>query len=152
MVNDELEILKKHVCNLDSLYNKYKKKNKVDEVELYENICNILSWFEICDKRLYNLYSKHNKKKISAFRYANNMKKHSTSMFKYEIITHYIYPSPNRFPSISLYPSKFDIYWNELPLDNDDFLNQFNNYNNFLKGKNLLDTINEMVKIMENTI
>lgn len=147
---NEIEILRKHVNRLDELYSKYEEQNKVNDLELYENICDVLSWFEICNKRLNAIYSNEDKKKISAITYANNMKKHSNSIFKYNVSTYYIYPSNNLYPSRSLYPSKFDIYWNELPLDDDKYKNQFENYNNFLKGKNLLDTIHNIVKILEN--
>ena len=110
-----------------------------------EIICDILSWFEICLKNVSNL-SEQGRKKISAIKYVNNMKKHSISIYTYILQTYCIYPSS------CVYPSTFNICWSNLPLDKRKYINQYNNYNECLKGKKIYKTINEILDIVKNVL
>ena len=47
-MNEDFLILEKKVSNFNTLYEKYKKQNSIDYIELKECLCDILTWFEIC--------------------------------------------------------------------------------------------------------
>ena len=53
------------------------------------------------------------------------------------------------YPSVGLYPSTFNIFWNSLPLDNSKFTNQYNNYKKHFEGKDLYSSLNEMFNIIK---
>lgn len=146
-MNHNIKILIKKVEELHKLYNKWKKNNRIDELQLQEHLYDILSWLEVSFKSVNNL-SEYESQLVSAFKYANNVKKHSTSIFKHSLNTYPLYPSVNHFPSNALVPSTFNIWWNVLPLDNMTYQNQYSNYNKFLKNKNILSTIDEITKII----
>ena len=112
----------------------------------------MLSWFEICIKSIdEDKLEIDDRKKVSAIRYVNNKKKHSISVFKYNISKKSRFPSSSLYPSKNLYPSKFKIYWKELPFYKEkEFKGQWKNYNNFLKGKNLIDSSKEIFEIVKN--
>lgn len=148
MNNDRNTLLKK-INIFKEKYAEYKNQNKINEVELNECLCDILSWIEICIKRV-NLVDEVNNEKLSAIKYANNMKKHSVSIYKYNLNTYALYPSNSLYPSNNLYPSDFKIFWNKLPLDNIKFNNQYNNYKKHLEGKEILETIEDIYIIIEN--
>lgn len=150
-MKDDLLILQKKVELFNTKYFEYKKQNIVDDIQLKEIICDILSWFEICLKNVSNL-SEQDRKKISAIKYVNNMKKHSISIYTYTLQTYCIYPSDNLYPSSCVYPSTFNICWSNLPLDKRKYINQYNNYNECLKGKNIYKTINEILDIVKNVL
>ena len=134
-MNEDILILEKKIANFNTLYKKYKKQNSIDNIELKECLCDILTWFEICLKTSNNFNSLESEK-VSGIKYANNVKKHSISIFKYTLQTYALFPSDGLFLSDNLYPSDFNIFWNSLPLDNSKFVNQYNNYKNTLKLKN----------------
>lgn len=146
-MNEDIQILGKKVNVLRKIYNKYKKQNIIDEIELKECLCDILSWTEICIKNVKNL-SNIEMEVISAIKYVNNMKKHSTSVYKYNLSSLALYPSENLYPSDTLYPSDFNIWWDSLPLDNPEFNNQYKNYNKHLEGKEIYGTINDVYTII----
>jgi hypothetical protein len=148
-MNDDIQILEKKVNNFNKFYNKYKNQNSIDEIELKECLCDILSWTEICIKNIQNL-SNIEMEIISAIKYANNMKKHSTSIYKYNLSSLALYPSDDLYPSNTLYPSDFNIWWSSLPLDNTKFNNQYKNYNKHLKEKDIHATINNIYSIIKN--
>lgn len=148
MNNDDLKILDKKINEFNKLYKDYKTNNKIDELELKEIIYDILNHFEICLKGVNNL-NKEDIKIISAIKYANNIKKHSKSIFDHTLKTLALYPSDNLYPSDSLYPSEFKIWWNDLPLDSSKYVLQYKNYNNYLKNKDVYKTINEIYKIIK---
>ncbi len=148
-MNNDINTLLKKINTFKEKYQEYKNQNKIDEIELYECLCDILSWIEICIKSI-NLEDEIQNEKISAIKYANNMKKHSISIFKYNLNTYALYPSDSLYPSNNLYPSDFQIYWNKLPLDNVRFKNQYKNYLKHLEGKGILETIDEIYTIIEN--
>jgi len=84
---------------------------------------------------------------VRAYRYVNNLKKHSNCIFEYTIKTKSLYLSNDLFASDDLFPSDFKIWWSELPFDSDERnTNQYNNYNELLKGKELIKTIEEIYK------
>ena len=147
-MNEDILILEKKINNFNNLYNKYKKQNSVDPIELKEYLCDILTWFEICLKTSTNFNSLESEK-VSGIRYANNVKKHSLSIFKYTPQTYALYPSNELYPSVGLYPSTFNIFWNSLPLDNSKFTNQYNNYKKHFEGKDLYSSLNEMFNIIK---
>lgn len=147
-MSDDILILEKKITDFNTLYDKYKKQNSIDNIELKECLCDILTWFEICLKTSNNFNSLESEK-VSGIRYANNLKKHSVSIFKYTLQTYAIFPSNNLYPSVSLYPSDFNIFWNSLPLDNSNFVNQYNNYKKYFEGKELYLSLNEMFSIIK---
>ena len=152
MNGDELKILELKNEKLNSLYNDFKSKNSIDDLKLKENINDILGQIEICIKRVnFNSMPKEYIKTISAFKYANNLKKHSNYIFEYTLRTVALYPSDDLYPSDNLYPSDFKIWWKELPYDGKDRNNekQYKNYNKFLKGKELISSINEICRIIK---
>ena len=129
MNDDELKILEIKNKKLNILYNDFKSKNSIDNLQLKENINDILGQIEICLKRTnYDSMPKEYIKMISAFRYANNLKKHSNYIFEYTLRTVALYPSDSLYPSNNLYPSDFKIWWKELPYDCKDRNNK-NQYN-----------------------
>ena len=140
MNDDELKILEIKNEKLNSLYNDFKLKNSIDHLQLKESINDILGQIEICLKRVdFKTIPEEYIKTISAFRYANNLKKHSNYIFEYTLRT------------VALYPSDFKIWWKELPYDgkNRNNKNQYKNYNKVLKGKELMPTINEICRIIK---
>ena len=108
----------------------------------------VLSWIEVCIKNI-SKEDKERRGKLSAIRYANNLKKHSTTVFRYNLNSYPLYSSSDLYPSNALYPSEFNIYWNKLPLDNDRYNNQHNNCIKYLEGKEVLKTIDEIYKIVK---
>lgn len=155
MNNDELIILKNKKNKLNNLYKKFKQKNSIDELLLKENINDILGQIEVCLKRVnYKKIPEKYKKITRAFRYANNLKKHSNYVFEYTLKTFNLIASENLIVSENLILSDFKILWKELPYDEnpndkEHSKNQFENYNEFLKGKELMPTINGVCKIIE---
>lgn len=147
-MNDDINILEKKINIFNSLYNEYKKMNFIDETELKECVCDILGWFEICLKNTCSL-NKIEKEKISGIRHANNVKKHSKSIFEYTLQTYALFPSDDLYPSENLFPSDFNIFWISLPLDDPKFTHQFNCYKLYFEGKNLYSTINEVFNIIK---
>jgi len=150
LMSDDILILEKKLKDFITLFdnNKYKNQNFTIDIELKENFYDLLGWFEVCIKKLDNL-TKLDEEKISAIKYANNMKKHSNSIFRHTLETLALYPSSDLFPSETLYPSDFNIFWNTLPLDNQRFVNQYNNYLKHLEGKEILPTLNEIFTIIK---
>ena len=147
-MNEDISILEKKIADFNTLYEKYKKQNSIDNIELKECLCDILTWFEICLKTSSNFNSLESEK-VSGIKYANNVKKHSISIFKYTLQTYALFPSNNLYPSASLYPSDFNIFWNSLPLDNSKFVNQYNNYKKHFESKELYSSLNEMFNIIK---
>jgi hypothetical protein len=147
-MDDNILILEKKIKDFNILYNKYKTQNCIIDAELKECLYDLLGWFEVCFKKIDNLI-KLDEEKISAVKYANNIKKHSNSIFRYTLRTFALYPSSGLFPSKNLYPSDFNIFWNTLPLDNPKFANQYNNYLKHLKGKEMLPTLNDVYNIIK---
>lgn len=147
-MDEDILILEKKITGFNTLYDKYKKQNAIDNRELKECLCDILTWFEICLKTCNNFNSLENEK-VSGIKYANNIKKHSISIFKYTLQTYALFPSDDLYPSDTLYPSDFNIFWNSLPLDNSKFVNQYNNYKKCFEGKELYSGLNEMFNIIK---
>ena len=150
MIDDEISILERKMKRFNNNIDEFKRKNKVDELLLKEQFNDILGQFEVCLK--YTSISNHDCSLISAIKYANNIKKHSHSLFDYSVSTLALYPSDNLYPSNSLYPSTFKIWWNTLPLDNNKFKNQYDCYNKKLLNKDLQTSINKVYKIIKNGI
>lgn len=111
-------------------------------MEFKELICDILSYIEMSIKSMRDLQQEEGKK-ISAIKYVNNLKKHSTAIFKYGLKSYSLYPSKHLYPSKNLHPSKFGIYGNELPVDNKKFRKQYDTYNEYLKGKEIFEIISK---------
>ncbi len=147
-MSEDILILEKKINTFNNLYDKYKKQNSVDTIELKECLCDILTWFEICLKNSTNFNSLE-REKVSGIKYANNLKKHSISIFKYTLHTYALFPSNGLYPSASVYPSDFNIFWNSLPLDNSNFANQYNNYKKHFEGKELYSSLNDMFNIIK---
>lgn len=147
-MNEDILILEKKIADFNTLYEKYKKQNSINNIELKECLCDILTWFEICLKTSSNFNSLESEK-VSGIKYANNIKKHSISIFKYTLQTYALFPSNNLYPSASLYPSDFNIFWNSLPLDNSKFVNQYNNYKKHFESKELYSSLNVMFNIIK---
>lgn len=146
-MNENILILEKKVVIFHKLYKKWEGNNTIDELTLKEILYDILSWIEVCCKDIQTLTKKESKL-ISAFKYANNVKKHSVSVFECSLRTVALLTSDDLFSSDNLFPSSFDIKWNDLPLDNMKFKCQYNNYNEYLKGKSILDTLDELINII----
>lgn len=147
-MNDNIKILITKVEELHKLYEKWEKDNKIDDLKLQEYLYDILSWLEVCFKDMNDL-SESERQLVSAFKYANNVKKHSQSIFNHSVKSYPLYPSKNTYPSNALFPSSFNIWWNVLPLDDNRYQNQYNNYNNCLKNKNILSTIDEITNVIK---
>lgn len=147
-MKEDIQILDKKINIFNERYQKYKEQNSIDEVEFKEILCDVLSWMEICIKRVENLNRIEAGKK-SAIKYANNIKKHSVSIYTYNLNSYAKYPSNNLYPSPNVYPSDFNIWWNTLPLDDSQFTNQYKNYNKYLKGKEIYNSINEIYTIIK---
>lgn len=146
MIDDEIKLLinKKH--DFDKIINEFREKNNVNELSLKGILNDILSQFEVCLK--YTYISKKDKKLISAIKYANNIKKHSKSLFSYSLYSKGLYPSNNLYPSNYLFPSSFRIWWNELPLDDDEYEYQYKCYNKKLLNKDLPKSIDVIYDII----
>ena len=127
------------------MYNNSKNKNTIDIKQIYIEICAVLNWLEICIKRT-DISKLDDKKQLLAIKYAINMKKHSLLEFKYNEDSLSLYPSDN------LYPSEFNILWKILPYDSDCRYDQYVNYNKYLKGKNIIDTIEKIYRIIAKNI
>lgn len=147
-MDDDLFILEKKIKDINELYNKCKIQNWIIDRELKECLYDLLGWFEICFKKLKGL-NKLDEEKVSAIKYANNVKKHSESIFRHTTETFALYPSSDLFPSKDLYPSDFNIFWNTLPLDNPKYTNQYNNYSKHLEGKEIIPTLDEIFTIIK---
>lgn len=147
-IKNDRYILNKKILIFKNKYLELKKSNSIDEIELRECICDILSWIEICVKTTKNM-NLEEKKKISAIRYANNYKKHNKKLYKFNYNTYGLYPSYNLYPSDDLYPSDFNIYWNFLSYLEKSDKNQYSNYRTFLENKNIYDTILEIYEIIQ---
>ncbi len=147
-MNDNIIILNKKICKFQTMYDKFYRENNIDDIELKEILCDILSWFEICIKKIDNL-NDIEKEKISAIKYANNMKKHSVSIYNYTLNTLALYPADDLYPSDDLFPSDFTICWNNLPLDSKQYIKQYNNYNKHLNGNDVNITIYDIYKIIK---
>lgn len=147
MNNDEIKILDKKIIAFNVMLDNFKKLNQVNELELKEALNDLLGQIEITLKRT-NINNK-NKKLISAFKYANNLKKHSNSIYNYSIKTLALYPSDDLYPSDNLYPSVFGIWWNDLPLDDERFVYQYDCYNKYLLNKDLKESINDIYAIIK---
>lgn len=147
-MNDDIIILEKKINIFDNLYNKYKEQNSINESELKECVCDILGWFEICLKNTKDL-NKVEKEKISGIRHANNVKKHSKSIFKYTLQTYALFPSDDLYPSDTLFPSDFNIFWSSLPLDDPQYTYQYNCYKKHFEGQELYPSINNVFNIIK---
>lgn len=147
MNNDEIKILNKKIIEFNNLINEFKQKNEINELELKETLNDLLSQIEITLKR--TKIENKNKKLIFAIKYVNNIKKHSTSIYNYSIKTLPLYPSSKLYPSDNLYPSDFNIWWEELPLDDKQFIYQYKCYNDCLLNKDLVESINDIYKIIK---
>lgn len=147
MNNDEIKILELKINKFNELINEFKKKNEIDELLMKECLNDLLGQIEVTLKRT-NIHEK-DKKIISAIKFANNVKKHSKSIYNYTLKTLALYPSDNLYPSDDLYPSDFKIWWNNLPLDNNDFLYQYNCYNEKLLNQDLCNSINNIFDIIK---
>ena len=145
---DEINILENKIIRFNNIINDFRKQNNVDELLLKEQLNDLLGQFEVCLK--YTIISDNDGSLISAIKYANNIKKHSKSLFDYTISTLALYPSNNLYPSNSLFPSDFKIWWNQLPLDNDKFKKQYDCYNLKLLKKDLPESINNVFNIIKN--
>lgn len=88
-------------------------------------------------------------KKLSAFKYVNNKKKHSNTLEKYNIHSTPLFPSNDLYPSETLYPSDFGIRWSEIALDETRFKSQYNNYVKYLKGEDIITTIDEIYNVIK---
>ena len=129
-MNDNLRILKKKINILKEKCEEYKSINEIDELGLKECIYDVLSWIEVCIKDI-SKEDKEKRGKLSAIRYANNLKKHSTTVFRYNLNSYPLYSSSDLCPSNALYK------------------NQHNNYIKYLEGKEVLKTIDEIYKIIK---
>lgn len=141
MNNDEIKILDKKINAFNVMLDSFKNLNQVNELELKEALNDLLGQIEITLKRT-NINNK-NKKLIFAVKYANNLKKHSNSIYNYSIKTLALYPSDD------LYPSDFGIWWNNLPLDDERFVYQYECYNKYLLNKDLKESINDIYAIIK---
>lgn len=147
-MNCDIRILEKKIEILKDNYQKFKEHNKIDEDILRENICDVLSWIEICSKDD-SKYTEKDLGKLRAFKYVNNKKKHSNTVEKYNIYSTALFPSDDLYPSETLYPSDFEIKWSEIALDETGFKSQYNNYIKYLKGKDIITTIDEIYNVIK---
>ena len=147
MNNDEIMILELKINKFNELINKFERKNVVNEFLLKESLNDLLGQIEVTLKRT-NIQEK-DKRIISAIKYANNVKKHSNSIYDYTLKTLALYPSGNLYPSDDLYPSDFKIWWNNLPLDDENFFYQYNCYNEYLLNQDLCQSINNIFNIIK---
>lgn len=140
ILNKKVNILKKK-CKI------YKSQNSVNEMELREIILDVLSWIEICIK---NDSFSNNSSLISGFRYINNKKKHAKEIYEYNFITRGLFPDNNIFLSSQLYPSEFKITWCKIDIETDKrWINQCENYKSNLVNKNVLETIDLLLKTLK---
>ena len=121
--------------------------NNIDEILLKEQLNDLLGQIEVCLK--YTNISYKDNSLISAIKYANNVKKHSKSLFDYTVSTSALYPSDDLYPSVNLFPSDFKIWWNTLPLDDTKFRKQYNCYKSELLNKDLEESINNIFEIIK---
>ncbi|MGM9850337.1 MAG: hypothetical protein ACI31V_05530 [Bacilli bacterium] len=147
MNTDEIYILDKKIKKFNNTIDKFKKENIIDDLLLKEELNDLLGQFEVCLKNIY--VPKKYGALISAIKYANNMKKHSKSIFRYSVYTLEVFPSDDLYPSDELYPSDFKIWWNELPLDKKEYQNQYNCYNRYLSKMDLPESINNIYSIIK---
>ena len=148
MLEDEIKILENKIKLLNETINEFKKNNSIDKLMLKEQLNDFLGQLAVCLK--YTIVPKKYSKLISAFKYANNIKKHSLSLFDYTISTLGLYASDNLYPSDNLFPSSFKIWWGKLPLDDKKYANQYNCYNKYLLNKDLLESINDIFDLIKN--
>ena len=146
-MDSDLKILCKKMNIFNDTYNKFEEANRIDEDIFKECICDILSWMEICIKKI-NDFESEEMGIISAIRYVNNLKKHSLSIFKYTLESYCFYPCEDLYPGPDLYPLSFNVWWNELPLDQEKFIKQYENLNKYLKNKELYKSLNNIFEII----
>lgn len=88
-------------------------------------------------------FSNEDRKYISAFRFANNTLKHDKELF--EITTH---TGGLTFPIVfPLVIEKREIRWKKLD-DNIEYVNQYRNYEEYLRSKPVRDTCERAIKIV----
>lgn len=147
MFYDEMNILKNKIILFNNTIKEFKKENSVNELTLKEQLNDLLGQIEVCLK--YTSISYQEKSLISAFKYANNIKKHSKSLFNYTVSTLALYPSDNLYPFDNIFPSDFKIWWSALPLDNPKYKDQYDCYNEELLNKDLPESINDVFNIIK---
>lgn len=149
-------ILERKAKILKNCIVEYEKSGKIEEIDLYESINDILSWVEIgirlVDRK--NLCEDDNRT-IDAIIYANNLKKHNEQIYSFNAKTQALYPGNSVYPSNCLYPSKNGVYWRELPFSSDKIHEnsnkiKYDSYNQLLKGKEILPTISIILDIIKN--
>lgn len=150
-MKEELAILYKKINMFNEFYQKSKENNTINEIELKEYLYDILSWIEICIKYIekYLKLDRENWKLVNAFKYANNMKKHNQLIYKCTFNRLGTFPSSHSYPFPTLYPSSFNICWRNLPFDPKSCKKQWENYNIYLKDKNIYETINSIFEIIK---
>jgi len=148
-MNQDLLLLDKKVRKMNDIINFYEDTGEINENDFYESLCDVLSWCEINIKKI-NLKSLEENKRdlIEAVKYANNVKKHSIKIYKFEVKTKALYPSKKLFPSKRLFPRKNGIYWNKMEFDENGFVKQYDCYNKYLFNKEISITIKEIVNVL----
>lgn len=152
----DLTILEKKSKILKNYIIEYEKNGKIEEIDLYESINDILAWVELgiglVDR---NNLCEDDDKMIDAIIYANNLRKHNEQIYSFNKKTQALYPGNSVYPSNYLYPAKNGVYWRELPFSSDKRHEnsnkiKYDSYNQFLKGKEILPTIDIIFNIIKN--
>lgn len=150
---DELNILIKKTNEFKEYYNNCKNKNYVNELDIKEKLYDILGMHEVCLKHVdKGSLTEEELGIISGIKYANNLKKHSESIFSYNLNTYNNYPSSNTFPSVVTKPSVFGIWWNELPLDNGKASKRYRMYNQYIKNHKVSTILYDVLDIIKKHI
>lgn len=152
-MDKDLEFLDKKVSKLRDIIINYKNSGEIEEEKFYERLCDVLSWCEMNIKKIsYKKVEECRIEFIEGIKYANNVRKHSQKLYRFDNIKRAIYPSKNLYPSEKLFPSKNDIYWNKLKFEKDSRFQQFKCYKKYIFNRDILSTIDEIVEIIKDEL
>ena len=144
----------KSVNEYEEFYNECKKHNSWNETELYFKLGTAILWIGVWINKIYEI-EKNEKTQIlngkereleEAFLGAYNEQKHSIKIYDISITEVALLPGEDLFPSENLFPRDFSCKWRKL---NKGDINNIEPYNKTLYGKDVLTTIIEMKKIIE---
>lgn len=152
-MDKDLEFLDKKVSKLRGIIMNYQNSGEIEEEKFYERLCDVLSWCEMNIKKIdLEKIEKCKRDFVEGIKYANNKRKHSQKLYRFDNIKRAIYPSKNLYPSKKLFPSKNDIYWNKLEFEKGSWFQQFKCYEKYILNRDILSTIDEIVEIIKDEL